>query len=335
MAKSIHEIRFLLLGLWVAGFAWIVVQGLTDVTPPWVCLLLAASSGVLGQVAIGLNKAEAEDAVVWHIENTVLRYMFWLLVLAFLAFAVKSLAGETGTPPTGSAVHDKSFVAQTATEVPAERRVCISDQNDKPLEALSCSQEEVSGQPAPLSIIPDPWDKMDKYASVFGLVLTSVGLLMAVLTGWVIVVAFEFRGQLKELQAASKVDEKLAASARAADFLSVKTHLHGLQLDCVVGTPDYGLLTFAMRSLRMAEEGLLITADLAEIVTRLSHAADAMRNGAPYAEQRTRQACREYMPAVLIQLMKDSLHTGSHMRGREGAAYRDVLRKLLHTVKGL
>lgn len=335
MAKSLREIRFLLFGVWVAGLAWVVVQGLTDAAPPWVCLLLAASASVLGQVAIRLNKAEAEDATVWHIENTVQRYMFWLLVLAFLAFAAKPFVGERGTPPLGSEVHDMPVVAKPVIEVPPARWVCIPNQKDKPLEELSCRQAAVSEQPDPLTISPDPWDKMDKYASVFGLVLTSIGLLMAVLTGWVIVVAFEFRGQLKELQAASKVDGKLAAAARAADFLSVKTHLHGLQLDSVVGTPDYGLLTFAMRSLRMAEEGLSMTADLANIVTRLNHAADAMRNGAPYAEQRTRQACREYMPAVLVQLMEDSLQTGSHMRGREGAAYRDALRKLLHTVKGL
>lgn len=335
MAKSLREIRFLLLGVWVVGLAGVVVQGLTDAAPPWACVLLAASAGVLGQVAIGLNKAEAIDSTVWQIENTVQRYLFWLLVMAFLAFAAKPFVGEPDTPPLGSAVHEKPVVAKPVIEVPAARLVNIPNQIDKPLEALSYRQEAVSGPPDPVAISPDLWDKMDKYASVFGLVLTSIGLLMAVLTGWVIVVAFEFRGQLKELQAASKVDGKLAAATRAADSLSVKTHLHGLQLDCVVGTPDYGLLTFAMRSLRMAEEGLSMTADLANIVTRLNHAADAMRNGAPHAEQRTLQACREYMPIVLVQLMEDSLQTGSHMRGREGASYRDALRKLLHTVKGL
>lgn len=335
MDRSLQEIRFLLLSVWVAGLVWVVVQGLTDVAPPWVCVLLAALACVLGQVAIGLNRAEPEDATTWQIENTTQRYMYWLLVLVFLAFAAKPYFVIPGVAVVGGAMDDKPVVTKPETVEPTARWACMPNEKTSSKNELICKQDSAHAQPEATGPSPDPWDKMDKYASVFGLGLTSIGLLMAVLTGWVIVLAFDFRGQLKELQAASNVDGKLAAALRATEFLSVKTHLHAQQIDFVVGSADHNLLTFAIRGLRMADEGLSMTADLSDIVGRLKHVADALRNGAPNADPRTRQACREYMPIVLVQLLSDSLQTGSHLRGSEGAAYRDAIRKLLHTAKAL
>lgn len=335
MPNTLQEIRFLLLGVWTAGLAWVIVQAFTNAAPPWVCVLLATCALLLGQVAIGLNAAETEYASSWKIENRTQRIMYWLLALVFFAFSAKTFAIAPNNSLSRSLPDIELASGKSAATESSTKWSCVSSSKDKTSGELTCMPETTPLKPNADYDIPDPWDKMDKYASVFGFGLTSVGLLMAVLTGWVIVIASDFRRQLKELQAAANVDEKLLAAARAADFSSVMTSLHVLLLDCETGTPDQILLIFALRSLHKAEEGKAVTANLLDIARQINHAADAMRNGAPHAGQYTRQACREYMPIVLMQLIKESLQGGAHLRGEEGVVYREALKRLLNTVKGL
>lgn len=341
MTKNLGEARFLLLGTWLIGFALALVQAQTDVLSAWSCLLWASLSVVLGQMTARLNDAQTEYPDTWKIENALLRQMFWLLVLMFVALAVKPFWSEPHAGPA-AAFTQKPSTDEKKAELSDKWTLCDPVDKGSMKVLVNCrlvtmvgisNSDTVKNEPQATSA--DPWDKMDKYASAFGAVLTAIGLMMAVLTGWVITLAADFRGQLKDLQMATKVDEKLVSAERMAVLLNAKTCLHTQWLDCVAGTPDHIMLTFVLRSFQWAEEGLTATADIAELARKLRHTADSLRNGAPHVEAKTRQTLREQFVPALELLVSDCLRQVLHLKGTQGASYREALGYLIRTIKAM